>query len=76
MKISLYLLLSAVLLGTNVAQSQPPRAPFVISPKVNSDKTVTFSYLAPNAKTVLLGGSQFGQADVPMTKIFTRIVLR
>jgi enterochelin esterase-like enzyme len=51
-----------------VSRSQPPRGPFVISPKVNSDKTVTFSYLAPNAKTVLLGGSQFGAADVPMTK--------
>ncbi|MEI7585838.1 alpha/beta hydrolase-fold protein [Runella sp.] len=50
------------------SQSQPPRAPFVISPKVNPDKTVTFSYLAPNAKMVLLGGSQFGQTDVPMTK--------
>lgn len=48
--------------------AQPPRGPFVISPKVNPDKTVTFSYLAPNAKTVLLGGSQFGQADVPLTK--------
>lgn len=51
-----------------LVQSQPPRGPFVISPKVNSDKTVTFSYLAPNAKTVLLGGSQFGQADVPLNK--------
>lgn len=48
--------------------AQPPRGPIVISPKVNPDKTVTFSYLAPNAKTVLLGGSQFGQADVPLTK--------
>lgn len=48
--------------------AQPPRAPYVVSPKVNADKTVTFSYLAPNAKTVLLGGSQFGQPDVPLTK--------
>lgn len=48
--------------------AQPPRAPYVVSPKVNADKTVTFSYLAPNAKTVLLGGGQFGAVDVPMTK--------
>lgn len=51
-----------------VGRSQPPRGPFVISPKVNTDKTVTFSYLAPNASAVLLGGSQLGAADVPMTK--------
>jgi enterochelin esterase family protein len=50
------------------AVAQPPRGPFVISPKVNPDKTVTFSYLAPNANTVLLGGGQFGAVDVPMTK--------
>jgi len=33
-------------------KAQPPRGPFVISPKVNTDNTVTFSYLAPNAKEV------------------------
>ena len=60
--------LFAILAIPMIVKSQPPRGPFVISPKVNSDKTVTFSYLAPNAKTVLLGGSQFGQADVPLTK--------
>ncbi len=63
-KISLLLLILVPFAGL----AQPPRGPFVISPKVNSDKTVTFSYLAPNAKTVLLGGSQFGQTDVPLTK--------
>lgn len=63
-KISLLLLILVPFAGL----TQPPRGPFVISPKVNSDKTVTFSYLAPNAKTVLLGGSQFGQTDVPLTK--------
>lgn len=63
-QLSLLLLILIPFLGNG----QPPRGPFVISPKVNSDKTVTFSYLAPNAKTVLLGGSQFGQTDVPLTK--------
>lgn len=63
-KISLLLLILVPFAGL----AQPLRGPFVISPKVNSDKTVTFSYLAPNAKTVLLGGSQFGQTDVPLTK--------
>lgn len=52
----------------NSLNGQPPRGPFVISPKVNSDKTVTFSYLAPNATTVLLDGGQFGASNVPMTK--------
>lgn len=60
--------LFAILAMSNLAKSQPPRGPFVISPKVNADKTVTFSYLAPKATTVLLGGGQFGAVDVPMTK--------
>lgn len=58
-----------VLLATfHLSIAQTPRTPFVISPKVNADKTVTFSYLAPNATTVLLDGNQFGSANVPMTK--------
>jgi hypothetical protein len=52
--------------------SQPPRGPFVISPRVHADKKVTFSYLAPFAKQVLLGGSQFGAAQVPMIKEFQK----
>jgi len=52
----------------HISNSQPPRGPFVISPRVHADKKVTFSYLAPFAKQVLLGGSQFGAAQVPMTK--------
>ena len=50
------------------AISQPPRGPFVISPQVLPDKKVTFRYLAPSAKEVMLGGSQFGAAQVPMKK--------
>jgi enterochelin esterase-like enzyme len=60
--------LFAILAMPNIVSGQPPRGPFVISPKVNADKTVTFSYLAPNATTVLLGGGQFGAVDIPMTK--------
>lgn len=64
---SIFTLIFTVLL-LFAAEAQPPRGPYVISPKVNADKTVTFSYLAPNASTVLLGGGQFGAVDVPMTK--------
>lgn len=47
--------------------AQPPRGPFVVSPKVHADKTVTFSYLAPDASEVLLSG-QLIKEPVPMTK--------
>lgn len=60
--------LFAILAIPKIVKSQPPRGPLVVSPKVNPDKTVTFSYLAPKASTVLLGGGQFGAVDVPMTK--------
>ena len=68
MKLKSIALLFCLFVLTKLASAQPPRGPFVISPKVNADKTVTFSYLAPNATTVLLGGGQFGAVDVPMTK--------
>jgi enterochelin esterase-like enzyme len=48
--------------------AQPPRGPFVISPQVHADNTVIFRYLAPSAKEVKLGGSQFGASQLPMTK--------
>ena len=47
------------------AKSQPPRGPLVISPQVLPDKKITFRYLAPSAKEVKLGGSQFGANQVP-----------
>lgn len=56
------------LLSFSQVIAQSPRPPYVVSPKVNPDKTVTFSYLAPNATKVLLGGGQFGAVDVPMSK--------
>ncbi len=50
-----------------VAKAQPPRGPFIVSPQVNADKTVTFRYLAPLAKVVKLSG-QFQKGPVEMTK--------
>ncbi|RRB07079.1 esterase [Larkinella rosea] len=47
--------------------AQPPRGPLVVSPQVNADKTVTFRYLAPQAKEVRLSG-QFLKAPVEMSK--------
>ena len=52
---------------SGIVMSQPPRGPFVISPQVNPDKTVTFRYLAPLAKEVKLSG-QFQKEPVLMTK--------
>lgn len=63
-----FLLILALLMVNLSAMAQPPRGPFVRSPLVHDDNTVTFSYLAPDAKEVLLGGSQFGAVNVPMTK--------
>jgi len=46
-----------------------PRGPFVVSPEVKPDKTVTFRYLAPLAKSVKLNAGQFVKASpVEMTK--------
>ena len=61
-----FLFISVIFVLPNVLYAQPPRGPFVISPKVNSGNTVTFSYLAPDAKLVLLD-AQFGK-PIPMTK--------
>lgn len=49
-------------------KAQPPTGPFVMSPRVLSDKKVAFSYLAPSAKEVKLAGGGFGASDVPMIK--------
>ena len=63
-----YLIVCGVLTISLAAITQPPRGPFVISPQVHADKKVSFRYLAPSAKQVLLGGSQFGAVQVPMKK--------
>jgi enterochelin esterase-like enzyme len=56
----------AMLFFACIAICQPPRGPFVISPQVNSDQSVTFRYLAPDAKAVMLD-AQFGK-PIPMIK--------
>ena len=66
--ISGLVLISVLQCCSNSAISQPPRGPIVISPQVLPDKKVTFRYLAPSAKDVKLGGSQFGANQVPMIK--------
>ncbi|WPP48784.1 esterase [Catalinimonas niigatensis] len=50
-----------------LVNAQPPRGPFVVSPKVHADKTVTFIYLAPGASEVLLSG-QLVKDPVSMAK--------
>ena len=46
---------------------QPPRGPFIVSPEVKADRTVTFRYLAPRAKVVKLSG-QFQKGPAEMSK--------
>ena len=62
------LLMLAMLHVSGLIIGQPPRGPFVSSPQVLPDKKVTFRYLAPAAKDVKLGGSQFGAANIAMKK--------
>ena len=50
----------------STAIAQPPTGPYVMSPRVNSDKTITFSFHAPNAQSVIVDG-QFGNR-LTMTK--------
>src|SRR5512133_2263108 len=50
----------------NVTIAQPPRGPWVVSPQVNADKTVTFRYLAPLAKEVKVS-AQFEKSPAIMT---------
>jgi len=52
---------------TILTKAQPPRGPLVISPQINSNKTVTFRYLAPLAKEVKLSG-QFFKGSIGMIK--------
>jgi len=61
------LLVTAMLCLAKIVISQPPRGPYVISPRVNPDKTVTFSYLSPSAKEVKLN-AQFSKTPIDMTK--------
>lgn len=54
------------LLMTSLLQAQPARGPIVVSPQVNTDNTIVFRYLAPQAKDVKLSG-QFLKEPVAMT---------
>lgn len=56
-----------ILCTSCVVVAQPPRGPFIISPQVNPDKTITFRYLAPMAGEVKLSG-QFQKGSIEMTK--------
>jgi len=61
-------LLAGCLFGLcTVAFGQPPRGPLVVSPQVNTDKSVTFRYLAPKATDVKLS-AQFEKGPLAMTK--------
>jgi enterochelin esterase-like enzyme len=56
------------LVVVKIALSQPPRGPFVISPQINPDKTITFRYLAPAAKKGVKLNAQFQKEPVAMSK--------
>jgi enterochelin esterase family protein len=56
-----------LLLAVTTLHGQPPRGPFIISPQVHADKTITFRYLAPQANEVKLSG-QFQKGPVAMEK--------
>ena len=57
-----------LLLVSGLLYAQPPRGPQARSPQVHADGSVTFEYLAPDAKTVLLDGGQFGARDLPLER--------
>ena len=59
--------LLAVLCAAGLTFAQPSPGPQVVSPQVNADKSVTFRFLAPQAKDVKLN-TQFEKKPVPMTK--------
>lgn len=57
----------AMLCVATATNGQPPRGPWIVSPQVNADKTITFRYLAPAAREVKLSG-QFLKTALAMTK--------
>lgn len=65
--IRLIMCLSLLMMLHGYIDAQPPHGPFFASPQVNSDNTVAFRYLAPNAKEVKLSG-QFLKETVAMQK--------
>lgn len=59
--------LSIILCVAGLTFAQPVPGPQVVSPQVNDDKSVTFRFLAPQAKEVKLN-AQFEKTPVSMTK--------
>ena len=66
MKLSIKLFFAAIFGFTAFLFCQP-RGPFIMSPQINTDKTITFRYLAPKAKEVFLS-AQFEKKPLAMTK--------
>lgn len=67
-----HVLIICIMLSISGIALAQPRGPFVVSPQVNADKTVTFRYLAPLAIVVKLSG-QFLKAPVEMQRDSTGI---
>jgi len=70
MKRIIYLLFIVIAICQSAVSQQ--RAPYVVSPDVHKDKSVTFRFLAPNAQQVLLD-AQFLDAKQPLTKDATGV---
>jgi enterochelin esterase family protein len=68
MKKNIHLCLFAAIFMLQFSAFAQPRGPFVNSPQVHDDKTVTFEYLAPNAEKVTLSGQFINGDPVEMTK--------
>lgn len=67
-KITKTIALALIALGmSGIVIAQPPRGPWIVSPQVHEDKTVSFRYLAPLAKEVMLSG-QFAEEQIAMAK--------
>lgn len=66
-KLTKLALLCVMLYLPVLVMGQPPRGPLASGPKVNADKSVTFSYIGGTAKDVKLSG-QFLKAPLAMTK--------
>ena len=62
------LIVTLLFVGAAVVAGQRGRGgPSVVSPEVHADRTVTFRYLAPNAREVSIGGELDGKPH-PMTR--------
>ncbi len=59
--------LTCLLLFATSGMAQPPRGPFVISPQVHADGSVSFRYYSKTAQSVILKG-EFLSAPVSLTK--------